>query len=293
METLDHVERELDPETLLIADPAGPLGIAGVMGGSTSEVSAATTDVIVESAIFDPVSIRRTAFRYAPALRGEPPVREGPGASTRAARGGSDRPAHRGMGRRHGRERRDRHEPDGAAAGARAVPTGAGQPAAGRGRSGRGAACPAVARRRGDRAGTRRHARASWPAARSRSRWTPPRPRPSWRPSRPGVATSRSRRTSPRKSRGSAATSSSRTSCRDTPMPPYRPSPLRLRDAVREVLAGAGLSEAVSFALVSPAMVERFPAVDDPSSPGRAPPAVGRSRSRIRCRASTPSCASG
>ncbi len=53
-----------------------------------------------------------------------------------------------------------------------------------------------------------------------------------------------------------------------TPMPPYRPSPLRLRDEVREVLVGAGLSEAVTFALVSPAMVERFPAVDDPPVEG-------------------------
>ncbi|MPZ12791.1 MAG: hypothetical protein GEU89_21745, partial [Kiloniellaceae bacterium] len=40
-----------------------------------------------------------------------------------------------------------------------------------------------------------------------------------------------------------------------TPMPTYRPSPLHVRDAVREVLVGAGLSEAVSFALVSPTMV--------------------------------------
>ena len=72
-ETLDHVDRELDPDTLLIADPAGPLGIAGVMGGAASEVSDSTTDVIVESAIFDPVSIRRTAFRYA--LRSEASLR--------------------------------------------------------------------------------------------------------------------------------------------------------------------------------------------------------------------------
>src|SRR6185436_2540095 len=64
-ETLDHVERELDAETLVIADPAGPIGIAGVMGGAASEIGASTTDVVVESAIFDPISIRRTAFRYA------------------------------------------------------------------------------------------------------------------------------------------------------------------------------------------------------------------------------------
>jgi phenylalanyl-tRNA synthetase beta chain len=67
--TLDHVDREPGPEALLIADLEGVLGIAGVMGGETSEVSSATTDVVVESAIFDPVSIRRTAQRLA--LRSE------------------------------------------------------------------------------------------------------------------------------------------------------------------------------------------------------------------------------
>ena len=52
---------------------AAPIGIAGVMGGAASEVSDATTAVIVESAIFDPVCIRRTAFRYA--LRSEASLR--------------------------------------------------------------------------------------------------------------------------------------------------------------------------------------------------------------------------
>jgi phenylalanyl-tRNA synthetase beta chain len=73
LETLDHVERTLTTETLLIADEAGPLAIAGVMGGAASEVSDETRRVIVESAIFDPVSIRRTASRYA--LRSEASLR--------------------------------------------------------------------------------------------------------------------------------------------------------------------------------------------------------------------------
>jgi phenylalanyl-tRNA synthetase beta chain len=89
LETLDHVDRALDPETLLIADARGPLGIAGVMGGATSEVSDATRDVIVESAIFDPVSIRRTAFRYA--LRSEASLRFEKGQEFRLARLGADR----------------------------------------------------------------------------------------------------------------------------------------------------------------------------------------------------------
>lgn len=89
--TLDHVERALDLETLLIADDRGPLAIAGVMGGAASEVSSATTDVIVESAIFDPVSIRRTAFQYA--LRSEASLRFEKGQEFRLARIGADRTA--------------------------------------------------------------------------------------------------------------------------------------------------------------------------------------------------------
>ena len=89
--TLDHVDRDLDADTLLIADASGPLAIAGVMGGAASEVSDATRDVIVESAIFDPVSIRRTAFRYA--LRSEASLRFEKGQEFRLARLGADRAA--------------------------------------------------------------------------------------------------------------------------------------------------------------------------------------------------------
>ncbi|MEO8468500.1 MAG: phenylalanine--tRNA ligase subunit beta [Chloroflexota bacterium] len=89
--TLDHVERAMNVETLLIADDAGPLAIAGVMGGAASEVSAATTEVIVESAIFDPVSIRRTAFQYA--LRSEASLRFEKGQEFRLGRLGADRTA--------------------------------------------------------------------------------------------------------------------------------------------------------------------------------------------------------
>ncbi|HEX4898102.1 MAG TPA: phenylalanine--tRNA ligase subunit beta, partial [Candidatus Limnocylindrales bacterium] len=89
--TLDHVDRELAPDTLLIADPAGPLGIAGVMGGAASEVSEGTTDVVIESAIFDPISIRRTAFRYG--LRSEASLRFEKGQEHRLARIGADRTA--------------------------------------------------------------------------------------------------------------------------------------------------------------------------------------------------------
>ena len=59
--TLDDVERRLDDQTLMICDADRSVAIAGVMGGQNSEVSASTTTVLIESAWFDPASIRRTA----------------------------------------------------------------------------------------------------------------------------------------------------------------------------------------------------------------------------------------
>jgi phenylalanyl-tRNA synthetase beta chain len=62
--TLDGVTRDLDPEDLLITDDSGPIGLAGVMGGETTEIGASTTKVVLEAANFDPVSIARTARRH-------------------------------------------------------------------------------------------------------------------------------------------------------------------------------------------------------------------------------------
>lgn len=63
--TLDGVDRALDPQDLLITDGgATPVAIAGVMGGAGTEVSAATTDVLVEAAHFDPVTVARSARRH-------------------------------------------------------------------------------------------------------------------------------------------------------------------------------------------------------------------------------------
>jgi len=61
--TLDDVERALDPEMLVIADAAKPVALAGVMGGLESEVTESTRDVLIESAWFDPMSVRRTSKR--------------------------------------------------------------------------------------------------------------------------------------------------------------------------------------------------------------------------------------
>ncbi|WIB59703.1 phenylalanine--tRNA ligase subunit beta [Curtobacterium sp. MCLR17_007] len=62
--TLDDVTRTLDPEDLVITDDQGPVGLAGVMGGARTEITAATTDVLIEAAGFDQVSIARTARRH-------------------------------------------------------------------------------------------------------------------------------------------------------------------------------------------------------------------------------------
>jgi phenylalanyl-tRNA synthetase beta chain len=77
--TLDGVQRVLDPEDLLITDESGPIGLAGVMGGASTEIaevapSAAaeagpvgplgTSEVVIEAAHFDPVSIARTSRRH-------------------------------------------------------------------------------------------------------------------------------------------------------------------------------------------------------------------------------------
>lgn len=62
--TLDGKERTLDPEDLLITDDSGPIGVAGVMGGASTEVSDATSTVLIEAAHFEEVSISRSRRRH-------------------------------------------------------------------------------------------------------------------------------------------------------------------------------------------------------------------------------------
>ncbi|WP_405475452.1 phenylalanine--tRNA ligase subunit beta [Paenarthrobacter ilicis] len=62
--TLDDKERKLDVEDLLITDDSGAIGIAGVMGGAHTEVSDSTTNILVEAAHFDEVSIARSRRRH-------------------------------------------------------------------------------------------------------------------------------------------------------------------------------------------------------------------------------------
>ncbi|HEX5567669.1 MAG TPA: phenylalanine--tRNA ligase subunit beta, partial [Streptomyces sp.] len=69
--TLDGAKRELHPEDLVITDDSGPIGLAGVMGGADTEiadtegtVNQGTTEIVIEAAHFDPISIARTARRH-------------------------------------------------------------------------------------------------------------------------------------------------------------------------------------------------------------------------------------
>jgi phenylalanyl-tRNA synthetase beta chain len=267
LETLDHVERELTPETLVIADPEGPLAIAGVMGGASSEISDTTTDVVIESAIFDPVSIRRTAFRYA--LRSEASLRFEKGQEHRLAKLGADRTA------------RLIREWAGGQVAKGVVDTAPGDPP-----PTRVAFRPSRVDRLLGTSVSAQEQRALLARVGVVTEEAPPGTKvlvatapqplsvdpgttetvlatiPTWRRDllieadiAEEVARVRGYETVP----GITP---------HTPMPPYRHSPLRLRDRVRDLLAGIGLSEAVTSALVSPAMVERFGPLRDIVVPG-------------------------
>ena len=271
--TLDHVERELDEETLLIANSSGPLAIAGVMGGASSEVSDSTQDVIVESAIFDPVSVRRSAFRYA--LRSEASLRFEKGQEFRLARLGADRAAHliadwAGGSVAHGRVDTNPQEP-----GRREV---AFRPA----RVDRLLGTDLGAD--GQRAVLARVGVETAPAPEatavpitSGSAGLPPesvKPGPNevvlatvptWRRDieiEADIAEEVARvhgyeRVPPR--------------LPSAPMPGWRETPLAARDAIRESLAGAGLTEAVTYALVSARQLEAFAwSFDDQPARGEA-----------------------
>jgi phenylalanyl-tRNA synthetase beta chain len=64
VQTLDGTVRDVSTEDLLITDDSGPIGLAGVMGGETTELSGATTEILVEAANWHPTSIYRTERRH-------------------------------------------------------------------------------------------------------------------------------------------------------------------------------------------------------------------------------------
>ena len=233
------------------------------MGGAASEVGEGTTEVAIESAIFDPVSIRRTAFRYA--LRSDASLRFEKGQEFRLARVGADRTAHLVA------------EWAGGAIAPGAVDSNPVEPPAAR-----------VAYRplRVNRlVGTSLAAHEQAELLARVGIVAEPAPI--------GSPITIAAGSTPLVVEGSTAETwfaSVPTWRRDlaveadvieeiirvrgyetvppilphTPMPGYRHSPLEVRDAVREVMAGAGVSEVVTLALVTPGSVERFPpSVDD------------------------------
>ncbi|MGH2466751.1 MAG: phenylalanine--tRNA ligase subunit beta, partial [Candidatus Limnocylindrales bacterium] len=251
LETLDHVRRELSPDDLLIADPAGPLALAGLMGGAGSEIGEGTTSVVIESAIFDPVSIRRTVQRTG--LRSEASLRFEKGQEARLARVGADRTA----------------QLLAAWAGARVA----------RGAVDTAPHLPPLARLPFRPARVRRLLGVDLAAPGQAALLE--RVEVATEPARPSDAVPVAAGLAPLPLGGDAAealvavipshrrdlvveadiaeevarvlgyeTLTGRLP--DTPMPGYRPDPRRLPDAIRDLLAGVGLAEAVTFALIGP-----------------------------------------
>ena len=92
LRTLDDNQRELDEGILVIADADKPVALAGIMGGADSEVSAQTTDVLLEAAYFDPTRVRHGASRLG--LTTEASMRFERGADIEAPPRALDRVAH-------------------------------------------------------------------------------------------------------------------------------------------------------------------------------------------------------
>src|SRR5947209_745050 len=65
LKTLDGADRKLTPDDLVIADAVRPVALAGIMGGLESAISDSTKNILIESAWFDPVTVRKTARRLA------------------------------------------------------------------------------------------------------------------------------------------------------------------------------------------------------------------------------------
>src|SRR5204863_4398411 len=64
LKTLDGIDRKLSPDDLIIADAKKPVALAGVIGGFDTMITERTRNILIESAWFDPVAVRRTAKRH-------------------------------------------------------------------------------------------------------------------------------------------------------------------------------------------------------------------------------------
>jgi phenylalanyl-tRNA synthetase beta chain len=251
LETLDHVVRDLTPDTLIIADPSGPIGIAGVMGGADSEITDATTEIAIESAVFDAVSIRRTGHRYA--LRSEASLRFEKGQEDRLARIGADRVAQLTLAWAGGSCARGR------------IDTAPNEPAPARlafrpsrvskllGDQIPAADQQALLKRVGVETEAAPKGVKIQVAVEPKSLVVDPGAEevlvavvPTWRRD---LAVEADVAEEVARVRGYETTPAH---LPDTLMPAYRHSPLEVRNSVRETLAGAGLSEVVTHALVSP-----------------------------------------
>ena len=277
LETLDHVMRDLTPDTLIIADPSGPIGIAGVMGGAESEITDQTTEIAIESAIFDPVSIRRTGHRYA--LRSEASLRFEKGQEFRLARIGADRVAQLTLAWAGGAAAKGR------------IDTAPEEPAPARmafrpSRVGKligDAISTADQRDLLSRVGVETEPVASGTKTEIQVAIDPKPLRvvaaadvevvtalvPTWRRDlvveadiAEEVARVRGYETTP-------------AHLPDTLMPAYRPDPIVVRNMVRETLAGAGLTEVVTHALIAPEDEPKLGWPDDSDLPDVAGPEEG------------------
>ena len=90
--TLDNIDRKLSKDDIVITDGKNPVCIAGVMGGLDSEVTTDTKNILIESAIFDPVSIRNTSKRLD--LPSEASIRYGKGLNYEYTNLASERACH-------------------------------------------------------------------------------------------------------------------------------------------------------------------------------------------------------
>src|ERR1700739_1494292 len=77
LKTLDGVERRLTPEDLVVADAVKPVGLAGVMGGYDTMITEKTRNILIESAWWDPVTIRKTSKRHGLHTGASPPFQRG------------------------------------------------------------------------------------------------------------------------------------------------------------------------------------------------------------------------
>ena len=273
LQTLDHVDRELTDETLVIADARGPVAIAGVMGGAASEVGEATRDVVVESAIFDPVSIRRTGQRYA--LRSEASLRFEKGQEFRLARIGADRCARLVAEWAGGDVARGRIDTAPSEPEPRTISF---RPARVDRLLGTSLS-PTEQRELLARVGVE-----TQPAFDGAAIPVAFGPEPLTVQAAPGEAVTAVVPSWRRDIEIEADVAEEIARVRGyelvsgilphTPMPAWRPSPLEVRNAVRELLVGAGLTEVVTFALVAPRLLEDFalavpvPSVRDEPQPG-------------------------